>query len=120
MLGAILYHIFEKGDVPDVPHFSNIRVSALSKTLWEEQRVEMNTRQVAQIARELGFATNKSHGQAVVSPTVATLLAACESEGYSDPEIDKLRLEAVKGIPISSLESVLPTKESAKENVRET
>jgi len=120
VLGAILYHIFEKGDVPDVPHFSNIRVSALSKTLWEEQRVEMNTRQVAQIARELGFATNKSHGQAVVSPTVATLLAACESEGYSDPEIDKLRLEAVKGIPISSLESVLPTKESAKENVRET
>jgi hypothetical protein len=119
VLGAILCHIFEKGNVPDVPHFSNIKVSALSKTLWEEQRESMNTRQVAQIARELGFATNKSHGQAVVSPTLATLLAACESEGYSDPEIDKLRFEAARDVLVTPLESVPTVKESAKENMKE-
>ena len=106
-----------------VPVFSNVKLSVLAETIWKEEREELLPRQVGQIVRELGFEVKTSNGQSVVALSRAKLLRVCETEGYSDPEIDKLRLDAARdllpaeSVPLRPLESVLTVKESAKENI---
>ena len=123
VLRAIIRHIFGQDTVSDsdapVPVFSNVKLSDLHKSLWETDREDLKPRQVGKSARDLGFTVGPSHGQSVVFLNPADLLKACESASYSDAEIDKLRLDAARGLLVTPLESVGETKESAKEIAKE-
>jgi hypothetical protein len=117
VLRAIIQHVFD-GPISESICFANIKLSSLVRTLRDEDQEELTSRQVGQIVRELGFEVKVSNGQSVVTLSRARLLRVCENEGYSDTEIDKLRLDAaVEGTLVSSLESVSTVKESAKENI---
>lgn len=100
VLRAILHHIYSEpnpfsldGSPTELsdPVFTNIKISSLNKTIWEENRITLNPRQIGGIARGLGFEVKVSNGVTVISPTPATLLRACESCEYSDPSIENLK-----------------------------
>lgn len=102
VLRAILFHIFNEPnpfdpDNPMAPRvepcWANIKISVLRKYLWDEHRLGMEQRQIAGMARELGFTTKVSHGVTVISPTPATLLTACQSCEYEDEDIQALRAQ---------------------------
>ena len=76
--------------------YGNIKISILGESIFRNHRVSFQPRQVAGMARQLGFNTKNSHGVTVVAPTPATLLAACEECGYEDDEaIAELRQQVL-------------------------
>jgi hypothetical protein len=87
VLQAVIEHIWRF----DYADFSNIKFSDLSKRIWENHRLSLTPRQIGPIARELGLTTNISHGVAVVQPSPATLLKACNECDYTDEGIEELR-----------------------------
>lgn len=87
VLRAIVEAIFETG----APEFRNIKLSVLSESIWRNHMFSLQARQIAPIARELGFETKPSHGVTVVVPAPATLLKACGECEYSDEAIEELR-----------------------------
>jgi hypothetical protein len=100
ILRAILFHIFNEPNPLDPdnpmavctePSWSNIKIGRLKKYIWDEHRITLDQRQIAQMARELGFATNLSHGVTVVAPTPAALIRACDACEYEDGAIKALR-----------------------------
>jgi hypothetical protein len=91
VLRAIVEAVFELG----TPEFRNIKLSVLSESIWRNHRFSLQPRQIASIARELGFETKTSHGVTVVAPTPATLLKACDECEYSDEAIEELRRAAM-------------------------
>ncbi len=122
VLRAIIRHIFGQDTVSDsdapVPVLTSSYPTCINhcgKRIGED----LKPRQVGKIARDLGFTVGPSHGQSVVFLNPADLLKACESASYSDAEIDKLRLDAARGLLVTPLESVGETKESAKEIAKE-
>ena len=88
VLGAIVELVFASG----CAEFQNIKLSALAKSMWDNHRFALVPRQIAPIARDLGFVTKPSHGVTVVVPTPATLLKACDECEYTDDAIEELRL----------------------------
>ena len=66
--------------------YGYIKVSALVESILRNHKVPFLPRQVAGMARQLGFTTKNSHGVTVVVPTPASLLAACEECGYENDE----------------------------------
>jgi hypothetical protein len=101
ILRAILFHVFTEPNVsnPDAsttvdlaqPDWSYIRIGTLKEYIWKEHRMAFDQRQIAQMARELGFTTNVSHGVTVVAPTPATLVRACDACEYEDEAVKVLR-----------------------------
>ena len=87
VLRAIVEAVFSEG----LPDFKNIKFSALSKLIWENNRLSIAPRQIGPMARELGFSTKTSHGATVVVPTPAALLRACQECEYSDDAVEELR-----------------------------
>jgi hypothetical protein len=73
--------------VGDSPSFANVKISALSDSIFRNNKVTLQPRQIAGLARQLGFKTKESHGVTVVVPTPTTLLAACDECGYEDDEV---------------------------------
>lgn len=67
--------------------FAYIRVKTLKDSIFQNEGVPLQPRQIAGMARQLGFETKNSHGVTVVVPTPATVLAACQECGYEDDEI---------------------------------
>jgi len=99
ILQAIVESVFS---VNLEPHFGNIKFSALTESIWNNHRVSLSPRQVGPIVRELGFETKISHGVAVVVPSPATLLKACDDSEYSDEAIEEFRrtvLEQNRAVP---------------------
>lgn len=78
-------------------NFGYVRVSQLSKSIFESHRASLLPRQVGAIARQLGFTVKNSHGQAVVAPTAVSLLRACEECGYEDEFVADLRAKVLSG-----------------------
>jgi hypothetical protein len=99
VLRAILYHVFHEPNAFDLENptvaaeasWANIKIGMLKEYIWREHRLPLDQRQIATMARDLGFKTNLSHGVTVVSPTPTTLLKACESCEYEDEAIKALR-----------------------------
>lgn len=89
--GLVLQAVIERIWTEDGPAFKNIRLSDVSKCIYENHRISVLPRQIGSIARELGLATTKSHGTTVITPTVATLLKACSELDYTDDGIEELR-----------------------------
>lgn len=85
VLRAIIDHVSKNGN------FVNVRVSALSKSIFDSHRVSLMPRQVGAIARQLEFIVKNSHGQSVVAPTPASLLKAAMECSYEDEFIADLR-----------------------------
>ena len=71
--------------------FHNVKLKDLRASIFANFAVDLQPRQIAGLARELGFQTKDSHGITVVVPTPKLLVAACERVGYEDEEIAKLR-----------------------------
>ena len=86
--------------VSESGEFKYLPLSNLAKLIFDTQRVSLLPRQVGGIARQLGFTVKNSHGQAVVVPTPATLLQACQECGYDDEFISDPR-EKVLNAPLS-------------------
>jgi hypothetical protein len=78
-------------------NFAYVRVSQLSKSIFESHRTSLLPRQVGAIARHLGFTVKNSHGQSVVAPTAVSLLRACEECGYEDEFVAELRATVLSG-----------------------
>lgn len=102
VLRAILFHIYSEPNPfnpedPTAPRsepcWANIKIGVLKKYLWDEHRLGFEQRQIAGMARELGFTTKVSHGVTVITPTAATLLTACQSCEYEDEDIQALRAQ---------------------------
>jgi hypothetical protein len=75
----------------------NITVSAVRQAVWDNERVELKSQQVAALLRDLGFETKNSHGVTVVVPKRVNLVRACEECGYEDDSISALRKEVLSG-----------------------
>jgi hypothetical protein len=90
--GLVLQAIVESV-LPDSfeAQFRNIRYSELTELVWKNHKISLSPRQVGPIVRDLGFETKISHGLAVVVPTPATLLRACDDSEYSDEAIEEFR-----------------------------
>jgi hypothetical protein len=71
--------------------FHNVKVKDLKASIFTHYTVELQPRQIAALARELGFQTKNSHGFTVVVPTPHTLVAACSTTLYEDEQIAALR-----------------------------
>jgi len=71
--------------------FRNVRMKDLKASIFANFGAPLEPRQIAALARELGFQTKESHGFTVVVPTPPSLVVACERVGYEDEEIAKLR-----------------------------
>lgn len=99
VLQAVIEHIWRF----DNPDFSNIKLSDLSKRIWENHRLSLTSRQIGPIARELGLTTKTSHGTTVVEPTPATLLKACDECDYTDEGIEELRQAILRASDIRFL-----------------
>jgi len=107
VLQAILAQVF--GDLansnnflPSIPpNWGYVKLGVLKEYLWKEHRVALDQRQIAAMARDIGFRTVKSHG--------VTAVDACRNCEYDDLSIQKLRDD------LSRLESTPKVKESAKE-----
>jgi hypothetical protein len=82
--GLVLRAIIDRVGTP--PSFANIKLSVLVDFIFGNHKVWYQPRQVAGLARQLGFKTKESHGVTVVVPTPTTLLAACAECGYEDDE----------------------------------
>jgi len=83
-------------DAAHAGSYAYIRIGSLSESIFRNHRVPLQPRQIAGIARQLGFTTKNSHGVTVVAPTPATLLAACEECGYEEDEaIAELRKQVL-------------------------
>lgn len=102
VLRAILFHIYNEPNPfdPDNPMaartepcWANIKIGTLKEYIWKEHRMAFDQRQIAGMARELGFTTKVSHGVTVISPTPATLLMACQACDYEDEDIQALRAQ---------------------------
>jgi hypothetical protein len=121
VLKAIIREVFKDSMEGSTPVFKNIKLSELVISIKLEDQQDLKSRQVGQLARQLGFEVGVSHGQSVVKPDRASLLRVCQDQQYSDPEIDRLRLETLRSVlpPPNVLESIRSLKESAKENTRE-
>lgn len=91
--GLVLRAIVEFVFAPGSAWFQNIKLSALAKSIWDNHRFSLLPRQIAPIARDLGFVTKPSHGVTVVVPTPATLLKACDECEYTDEAVEELRAE---------------------------
>lgn len=87
VLSAIVESVFNSGTA----QFSNIKLSTIARSIWENHRFSLQPRQIAPMARELGFETRTSHGVTVVVPTPATLLKACDECEHTDEAISALR-----------------------------
>ena len=74
------------GAVGSSPSFEYIRVRVLKDSIFQNHAVVLQSRQIAGMARQLGFETKLSHGVTVIVPTPATLLAACQECGYENDE----------------------------------
>lgn len=116
----------EELGMPCMPSWCNVPVSKLREWLWTEHRTVLDQRQIAHMARDLGFETKKSNGCTVVHPTPGTLLKACSSCEYTDSSIEFLRSQMIaEGALEPAIESVTPLespqnlKESAKEKERD-
>jgi hypothetical protein len=83
--GLVLRAILEKVQ-EDHRTYKNINISNLVQSIWENQRTTLQPRQVAGLARQLGFDTKNSHGVTCIAPTPVSLLAACMECGYEDDE----------------------------------
>lgn len=68
----------------------HVRISALTRSIFENHHVGMLPQQVGAIARQLGFTTKNSHGVRVVVPKPIPLIRACRECGYQDEAIEKL------------------------------
>lgn len=71
--------------------FHNVKMKDLKGSIFAHFGADLLPRQIAALARELGFETKESHGFTVVVPTTQSLVAACKRVGYEDEEIAKLR-----------------------------
>jgi len=71
--------------------FHNVKMKDPKASIFAHSGRDLEPRQIAALARDLGFATKESHGYTVVVPTPPSLVAACERVGYEDEEIEKLR-----------------------------
>jgi hypothetical protein len=91
--GLVLRAIVEFAFASGCAEFQNIKLSALAKSIWDNHRFSLLPRQIAPIARDLGFVTKPSHGVTVVVPTPVTLLKACDECEYTDEAIEELRRE---------------------------
>jgi hypothetical protein len=93
--GLVLRAIVEAVFINGVADFKNIKVSTLSDSIWRNHKLPLSPRQVAPIARELGFSTKTSHGVTVLVPTPVTLIKACDECDYSEDAIEQLRRELI-------------------------
>jgi hypothetical protein len=82
--GLVLRAILDQWSVSG--SYGYIKVSALVESILRNHKVPFLPRQVAGMARQLGFNTKNSHGVTVVVPTPVTLLAPCEECGSEDDE----------------------------------
>ena len=89
--GLVLRAIIEAVFVSGAPDFRNIKLSALSESIWKNHRFPFQPRQIGPAARELGFETKASHGVTVIAPTPAALVGACDECGYAEEAIETLR-----------------------------
>ena len=69
------------------PSFAYIKVKTLKDSIFQNEGIALQPRQIAGMARQLGFESKNSHGVTVVVPTPATVLAACQECGYEDDEV---------------------------------
>jgi hypothetical protein len=83
--GLVLRAILDNLGRP--PSFAYIRVKTLKDSIFQNDGISLQHRQIAGMARQLGFKTKNSHGVTVVVPTPATVLAACQECRYEDDEI---------------------------------
>ena len=83
--GLVLRAIITNLDKP--PSFAYIKVKTLKDSIFQNEGIPLQPRQIAGMARQLGFETKNSHGVTVVVPTPATVLAACQECGYEDDEV---------------------------------
>jgi hypothetical protein len=78
--------------------YAYIRVGTLAESILRNHQVALQPRQIAGLARQLGFTTKNSHGVTCVVPDPTTLLAACEECGYDDDEaVSELRQRVLGG-----------------------
>jgi hypothetical protein len=76
--------------------FGNVKCSDICKALWGNWRYQISPRQVAGLARDLGFDTRISHGMTVIVVTPGTLLRVCGEWGYEDEAVDSYQKEFFK------------------------
>ena len=71
--------------------FRNVKIKDIRSSILHNFAADLQPRQIAALARELGFQTKNSHGFTVVVPTPRTLLNACQATQYDDEFIAALR-----------------------------
>src|SRR5205807_2145594 len=71
--------------------YGYIRVKDLRASISSNYNVELQPRQIAGLARELGFQTKENRGYTVIVPTAAALVSACDQVGYDDEAVAALR-----------------------------
>jgi len=89
VLRAIVEKLSTAGGSGLVFHY--VKIKDLRASIFANCGVDLQPRQIASLARELGFQTKNSHGYTVVVPTPITLLRACEATAYEDELIVDLR-----------------------------
>ena len=70
--------------------FHNLKLKDVRTSIFHNSGVDLQHRQIAAHARELGFHTKNSHGNIVIVPKPQTLLAACQTTMYEDEQITEL------------------------------
>jgi hypothetical protein len=94
--GLVLRAIVESLSTSGGLVFHNVKIKDLRLSVLHNFVVDLQPRQIAALARELGFQTKNSHGFTVVVPTPRTLLNACDATLYEDETIVALRKEVEK------------------------
>ena len=70
---------------------NTVKVGAIIKWVWEIYRQQLGHREVATMARMMGFKTKESGGVTVILKAPAALLKACTRCGYSGEDVDNLK-----------------------------